>query len=338
MPGGHFDLCETLLAAVRNLAENPKPAIALSGGLDSSLILAMLAASGFEPVPWILDDGACNPEETANATMLCRMLGLEPNVVRVTQAGLPARFADAVRACGGLVINARAISKFLLFEQAAKSAEVIFSGAGADEILFGDPEDADDPPSWYTRWRRNLEFAATMLKPRFRPLLPDPPISDASGSASRIFRLSTETERLLLPIERNIPAALGLKPALSFLAPEVISLALEMGKMSLVQDGEGKAALRCCARKWLPEEICRVRKKAVVMPASSMERRDRDQWENLFRSVLDDSFFERFYCFDKSSMLRCLNSYANAVEPILTMLERALMSACSIAVLAAAHH
>jgi hypothetical protein len=143
-----FSLERRLLAALDSVVGRGKRvALALSGGLDSALLLALLASSFRAAMPAIyvlaprLPSGSAY-DESAAAAALARSLDLKAIVIEATEQdfllGLPACVAQAETP----LFNVHPVGKHLLFEQLAGDAiDVVITGDGADQAFAGAPSE-----------------------------------------------------------------------------------------------------------------------------------------------------------------------------------------------------
>jgi len=127
-------------AVSERLAADVPVAFQLSGGLDSSAVLASAARVAAAPLHAFTvsfaDDDAYDELDAARAT--ARDVGAELSVVRVEDRDVAASFADAVAYAESPCINAHAAAKLAL-SRAVRDAgfKVVLTGEGADEVLFG---------------------------------------------------------------------------------------------------------------------------------------------------------------------------------------------------------
>ncbi len=145
---GSFSLERRLLAALDSVVGRGKRvALALSGGLDSALLLALLASSfrGAMPAIYVLAPRLPAGEaydESAAAAALARSLDLKAIVIEATEQdfllGLPA----CVAAAETPLFNVHPVAKHLLFEQlAGDEIDVVITGDGADQAFAGAPSE-----------------------------------------------------------------------------------------------------------------------------------------------------------------------------------------------------
>jgi asparagine synthase (glutamine-hydrolysing) len=126
-------------AIVDAVPEGARVAAFLSGGLDSSVVLARLHQSGI-PVPaYTLHFGDQHPGEIGYARAVAEHVGAEHRVLVVDDR----MFADALPAVvlhlEDVVSEAIAVPNFLLAREAAREHDVVFTGEGGDQS-FGGPK------------------------------------------------------------------------------------------------------------------------------------------------------------------------------------------------------
>jgi asparagine synthetase B (glutamine-hydrolysing) len=145
---GAGSLERRLLAALDSVVGRGKRvALALSGGLDSALLLALLAATFRSSMPaiYVLAPrlaGDAAYDESEAAARLARSFDLKPMVIEASEEdfllGLPACVAQAETP----FFNAHPVAKHLLFEQlAGDEIDVVITGDGADQVFAGAPSE-----------------------------------------------------------------------------------------------------------------------------------------------------------------------------------------------------
>jgi asparagine synthase (glutamine-hydrolysing) len=113
----------------------------LSGGIDSSSILALMARSARQPIR-AFSIGFDHPlyNESSFAREMARRVNAELVAVPVTQAILGEDFCDAVWHAETIFYNAHGVAKFALSRAVRDYGfKVVLTGEGADEILGGYP-------------------------------------------------------------------------------------------------------------------------------------------------------------------------------------------------------
>lgn len=120
--------------------ETRRAAIALSGGLDSALVLAMLRARGRDDIPvFTLASqlpGYCELETTRGTT---RVLGVKALHVIETNAGeMIAALPSVIAAAECPLFNLHPVSRWILASKLRQEGyEVLITGDGADQVFAG---------------------------------------------------------------------------------------------------------------------------------------------------------------------------------------------------------
>ena len=130
---------ESLLidAVQRNVPGSGVTAVFLSGGLDSSLIAALLVHCGVKPVCFTLDFGAPYNIELDHARQVAEHLGLALQIVDARPRQI-ARHIDATAAALHQPFgDAVTVPLYLLGKAAADYASVVFNGEGGDQLFGG---------------------------------------------------------------------------------------------------------------------------------------------------------------------------------------------------------
>lgn len=141
MPDSTGPLLPHLEAAVSDvLARARRPVVALSGGLDSALVLALVNRLTERAVPVVTLatglPGYCELEATLDTA---RALGARAvDVIRVDASDFIAALPDAIAACETPLFNLHPVSKLLLARAvAARGHDALITGDGADQVFAG---------------------------------------------------------------------------------------------------------------------------------------------------------------------------------------------------------
>ena len=124
--------------AVRQRCEADVPVGAfLSGGVDSSVVTALLTQASGEPVH-TFSIGFPEPrlDETAAAQRVADALGTVHHVLRMNELD-PTAIERAVSSLGEPLADAAAVPTYLLAEHASQWVKVVLTGEGADELFGG---------------------------------------------------------------------------------------------------------------------------------------------------------------------------------------------------------
>ncbi|HSR72464.1 MAG TPA: N-acetylglutaminylglutamine amidotransferase, partial [Kiloniellales bacterium] len=297
-------LLESLRTAVRRrLVADVPVGVLLSGGLDSSLIVGLLAESdatglatfsiGFEAVDEEKGD------EFEYSDIIAQRFETNHHKIEVPSAGLLGNLPDCIAAMSEPMVSHDNIGFYLLSREVAKHVKVVMSGQGADEVFAGyhwyPPMMAsNDPASDYARAffdRDHEEFARAvepeyvsedhsraLVEARFAEPGADRPIDKA-------LRLDQTVMLVDDPVKRvdNMTMAAGLEARVPFLDHELVELAARIPAELKVRDG-GKHILKEAARQVIPEAVIDRPKGYFPVPALKYLR---GEYLEQVREVLD---------------------------------------------------
>ena len=261
-------------AVERRLVSDVPVGVLLSGGLDSSLIVGLLAEQGqrglntfsvgFESV----DDEA--GDEFQYSDIIARHFATEHHQIRVDSSRLLPALNECIRAMSEPMVSHDVIGFYLLSERVSKHVKVVQSGQGADEVFAGyhwypPLAESDDPVNDYARVffdRDHAEFTQA-VHPRFAG-------EDCSlAFISRHFgqpgaqhpidkALRVDTQIMLVddPVKRvdNMTMAWGLEARVPFLDHELVELAARI-PAGFKTAGGGKGVVKEAARSVIPAEV-----------------------------------------------------------------------------------
>ena len=296
---GFEDWQERVLAALRVAVERRLVAdvdvgVLLSGGLDSSLIVGLLAEQGqrglntfsvgFETVGQEVGD------EFQYSDLIARHYGTEHHKIRVDSASrLLSELPHCVRAMAEPMVSHDAIGFFLLSQEVSKHVKVVQSGQGADEVFAGyhwypPLLGNSDPVAAYAEAfcdRSHAEYCRA-VDPRFhgedhsRALIAShfarPGAAAPVDKALRIDQLVMLVDD---PVKRvdNMTMAWGLEARVPFLDHELVELAARIPDEHKLRD-DGKGVLKAVGRRVIPAEVIDRPKGYFPVPALKYLRGD----------------------------------------------------------------
>ncbi len=271
-------LLESLSTSVRRRMVADVPVgVLLSGGLDSSLVVALLAQQGqtglstfsigFESV------GGREGDEFQYSDVIAERFATDHHRILIPHTDLLPPLEAAVDAMAEPMVSHDAVAFYLLSEAVAKHLKVVQSGQGADEILGGyhwypplaevSREQAVDT---YARafFDRDAAGLAQVLNPAY--LAGGDPAREfvaahmaAAGAETAVdagLRIDTEVMLVDDPVKRvdNMTMAHGLEARVPFLDHEFVELAAACPpELKLAQGGKG--VLKEIGRRVLPWEV-----------------------------------------------------------------------------------
>jgi asparagine synthase (glutamine-hydrolysing) len=268
---------EALRRAVRRrLVADVPVGVLLSGGLDSSLIVALLAEEeqpdlatfsiGFE------SGGGQEGDEFRWSDMVASRFGTNHHRLQVPTDDVLAALAGAVAAMSEPMVSHDVVAFYLLSREVSRHCKVVQSGQGADEVFAG--------YHWYQRmagvtgdgladytaafFDRTDDEVAAAVSPEYRvegnpslDFVRDHFAQPGAGSAlRRALRIDTHVMLVEDPVKRvdNMTMAWGLEARVPFLDHELVELAAACPAELLVAHG-GKGILKDLARPLLPGEV-----------------------------------------------------------------------------------
>lgn len=159
-------------ALVRRLPTSGRPAIFLSGGLDSSVVAALMAAEGLTGVAaFSIGFEEADLDESAHARRVAALVGADHHLITLRDVE-PELVIAVIDQLDEPMADAATIPTYVLARQAAGVARVVMTGDGADALLAGD--------HWFRRLRRldglealpgPLRSGASLLGGRWKSLV-----------------------------------------------------------------------------------------------------------------------------------------------------------------------
>jgi asparagine synthase (glutamine-hydrolysing) len=133
-----LDLLEIVVADLLARADNP--VVALSGGLDSALVLALVRRVGGNAIPVVTlatqFAGYCELEQTLATARALEIDSVE--VITMGEDEFRAALPDAIAACETPLFNLHPVSKLLLARAVAqRGCHALITGDGADQVFAG---------------------------------------------------------------------------------------------------------------------------------------------------------------------------------------------------------
>lgn len=268
-------LLDGLRAAVRRrlVADVPVGAL-LSGGVDSSLIVGLMAEAGVKELRTynvgFADVGGEKGNEFEYADIVAREFGTVHERIFVPEQELLTRLPEAVAAMNEPMVSHDCIGFYLLSEAVSRHSKVVQSGQGADEVFGGYhwyPKLAGsaDPVADYLaafRDRDYEEYLAT-VNPQWHGVDASAAFVAASFNApgaddpvEKALRLDTTVMLVDDPVKRvdNMTMAFGLEARVPFLDHELVELAARIPARHKLAHG-GKGVLKEAARKLIPDAV-----------------------------------------------------------------------------------
>jgi asparagine synthase (glutamine-hydrolysing) len=264
-------------AVARRMVADVPVGVLLSGGLDSSLVVALLAEAGQADLATFsigfADVGGESGDEFAYSDLVAEQFGTDHHQIRIGHERLVPGVDAAIGAMSEPMVSHDCVAFYLLSQEVSKHVTVVQSGQGADEVfagydwyppLAGVPRaEAADAYAKVFFDRDQAELAA-LVNPEW---LPD-------GDPSRAFveehfaapraqttldaALRIDTRVMLVddPVKRvdTMTMAWALEARVPFLDQEVVELAGRCPPELKLAAG-GKGVLKAAARGLVPDAV-----------------------------------------------------------------------------------
>jgi asparagine synthase (glutamine-hydrolysing) len=297
---------DALRLAVKKRIEiaDVKVGVLLSGGLDSSLLVALLAEQGVPDLMTFSVGFEDQPEERGNefeySDAVADHFGTRHHKYAIPNSEVLRRLPEAVDCMAEPMVSQDVVSFYLLSEQVSRTVKVVQSGQGADEVFAG--------YSWHSKMtaesghsverlkrhyfdRDHAEFAA-MLRAKYQ-------VGDVTSEllaaklaepfADEFIDQLLRAEATLLitddPVKRvdNMTMAWGLEARVPFLDHHLVELAAQMPPELKLGSG-GKHVLKKISRGLLPDLVIDRPKGYFPMPALKFVR---GEFLEFMRGILD---------------------------------------------------
>jgi asparagine synthase (glutamine-hydrolysing) len=316
-----------LQLAVRRRLESDVPVgVLLSGGVDSSLIVALLSEAGQKDLAtFSIGFEAIGDEEGDEfrwSDLIASRFATDHHRMLVPTGEVLAALPGVVAAMNEPMVSHDVVAFYLLSQEVARTTKVVQSGQGADEVFAGyhwyQPMYADTSTG-VDRYqsvfcdRTHQEIAAVVG--------PDYQLADdvsrrfivahfarpgAARAVDRALRIDTEVMLVEDPVKRvdNMTMAWGLEARVPFLDHELVELAGACPAALKVAQG-GKGILKEVARRVLPAEV--IDRPKGYFPVPPLIRLD-GPYVDMLRDALHSSAAVDRRLFDKAHVEHLLEA------------------------------
>jgi asparagine synthase (glutamine-hydrolysing) len=271
---------EMLLDALRTAVERRMVAdvpvgVLLSGGLDSSLIVGLLAEMGQHGLSTFSigfeEAHGEKGDEFVYSDLIAGHYGTNHHKLFVPSADLLRELPGAIEAMAEPMVSYDNIGFYLLSREVAKHIKVVQSGQGADEVFAGyhwypPMAGANDPVAAYARafFDRDADTLNRHLGASWRNVGTGPldfvrehfARAGAADPVAKALRIDSNVMLVDDPVKRvdNMTMAWGLEARVPFLDHDLAELAARIpSDLKLAQGGKG--ILKEVARRVIPSEV-----------------------------------------------------------------------------------
>lgn len=277
---GHAEWKERIGAALRLAVDRRMVAdvpvgVLLSGGVDSSLIVGLLAQAGQKSLKtFSIGFEAAHGEEGDEfkySDIIADRFQTDHNKIMVPTSDMLKALPDTIAAMSEPMVSYDNVGFYLLSKEVAKHVKVVQSGQGADEVfagyhwypkleasndivadykaLFFDREHARLGEHLGDRWFSENDEPSRFVEEHLEGV-------GASTPLDRAMRIDTTVMLVDDPVKRvdNMTMAWGLEARVPFLDHELVELAARVPPELKLKD-EGKGILKDVARDVIPQEV-----------------------------------------------------------------------------------
>ncbi len=267
---------ESLRTAVRRRMVADVPVgVLLSGGVDSSIIVGLLAEEGQEGLATYSigfeEAHGEKGDEFVYSDLIAKHYGTKHHKIFIPSEEMRENLPNAIGAMSEPMVSYDNIGFYLLSREVSKTIKVVQSGQGADEVFGGyhwypPMADANDPAATYAEtffdrdhgrmaqhlapeWMAERDVSREFIEEHFaRPGADDP--------VDKALRLDTNVMLVDDPVKRvdNMTMAWGLEARVPFLDHELVELAGRIPARHKLAHG-GKGVLKEAARRVIPHEV-----------------------------------------------------------------------------------
>jgi asparagine synthase (glutamine-hydrolysing) len=269
---------EALLRAVeRRLVADVPVGVLLSGGLDSSLVVGLLAGAGQEHLQTFSigfeSVGGIEGDEFRYSDVIAERFATDHHQLRIGADRMLPALDRAIAAMSEPMVSHDCVAFHLLSEEVAEHVIVVQSGQGADEVFAGyhwypplasvGPDAALDAYAAAFFDRDHAAMAGLVEREHLvtddvsRAFVADHFARPGAETAvDRALRLDTEVMLVDDPVKRvdNMTMAWGLEARVPFLDHELVELAAACPPHLKLADG-GKGVLKAVGRRVIPAEV-----------------------------------------------------------------------------------
>ena len=262
-------------AVRRRMVADVPVGVLLSGGVDSSLIVGLLAEGGQSGLATYSigfeEAHGERGDEFVYSDLIAERYGTDHHQIFIPSEEMRENLPAAIRAMSEPMVSYDNIGFYLLSREVAKTIKVVQSGQGADEVFGGyhwypPLQSSNDPvgdyaAAFFDRTHARLaehlnpqhmagrDESLDFLRAHFAQAGADDPVDKA-------LRLDTNVMLVDDPVKRvdNMTMAWGLEARVPFLDHELVELAARVPSGLKLADG-GKGVLKHAARRVIPNEV-----------------------------------------------------------------------------------
>ena len=307
--------------------------ILLSGGLDSSLLVGLLANKGLEKIQTYSVGFEDQPEEQGNefeySDAVVEKFATSHHKFYIRNDEVLKRLPEAIDQMAEPMVGQDAIAFYLLAEQVSQHISVVQSGQGADEVFGGyfwfpkmQNEYIFSVQSFAKHYfdRTHNEMCETLhqefIKDDYTKIQIQKLLGDANTKEfiNAVLHLDVTTLIVDDPVKRvdNMTMAYGLEARVPFLDHELVELAMQMPAKYKLNDG-GKYMLKKIARGLLPNKVIDRKKGYFPVPALKFVR---GEFLEFMRDILNSDACQQRGLFQRAYVNKLLENPEKHMTPL----------------------
>ena len=291
-------LAATRLAVHRRLVSDQPVGALLSGGVDSSLIVGLMAENGANLRTYSIgfeDVGSEKGNEFEYSDCVARHFATQHQQIRIDSRNLLRRLPEAIAAMSEPMVSHDCVAFYLLSEAVSQHSKVVQSGQGADEVfggyhwyppLLNSADGAGDYARGFcdrdqAEYRQVVSPALACADDVSRDFIARHfGASGATRPVDQALRMDTTVMLVDDPVKRvdNMTMAFGLEARVPFLDHELVELAARIPAEHKLAphlgEAGGKHVLKEAARAVIPAKVIDRPKGYFPVPALKYLRGD----------------------------------------------------------------
>lgn len=287
-------------AVDRRIPADGKVTATLSGGVDSSSIVAMLAERGLHPICFSAAFGDGQPNELGYARLVAEHCKVEHRVIDVEPEGFLDLLPKVIWNLDDPLCDCITVPNYLLAQAAAKEAPVVFNGEGGDP-LFGGPKNKflilgewyraygnyDRPRAYLASYHKCFELTDEMCTPEFlarsggspaledyvRPFLDDETVGNF---LNRLMHLNIKLkggQNILVKVDKMLSAN-GVEPASPLFDRRLAEFSFSIPPVLKRRGDVEKFAFKKAIEHLLPHPVVYRKKAGMGVPLNHWFRRE----------------------------------------------------------------
>lgn len=264
-------------AVIRRMVADVPVGVLLSGGIDSSLVVALLAEQGQQGLATFSigfdSAGGESGDEFSYSDLVAKTFDTNHHRIHIDESRLLPAVPKTIAAMSEPMVSHDCVAFYLLSEEVSKSVKVVQSGQGADEILAGydwypplATVDRSQTTDAYAKvfFDRGHADVLALLNPEYHVhtdvsrafAAAHQGAPGAESAVDAALRLDTQVMLVDDPVKRvdNMTMAWGLEARVPFLDHDFVELAATCPPELKLALG-GKGVLKDASRALLPAEV-----------------------------------------------------------------------------------